>query len=63
MTQEYTRGDLRPCPFCGSEPLYSEGMALFYNDQIRCPSCRCSMTHANPTTLRETWNKREGVGK
>lgn len=62
---------LKPCPFCGTEPILTEipphshksGIANFMPDHpgsftVECPKCSCGMIDTNKDSVVRTWNTR-----
>ena len=54
MTQKHT--DLLPCPFCGGEPKFIQG--IIGDHYVECQSCRASSHPHRKKEFDEIWNTR-----
>ena len=56
--KKFTPGELRECPFCGTKAvssIFSIDVYNWYEENVLCEECRCSIAHPQAITI---WNTR-----
>ena len=53
--------ELKPCPFCGSEPILDMDESWYWEWQVYCICCDATQGHfLNKEAALEAWNRRSG---